>query len=43
MNEISLEEYADKSGNQWVIEEPETYYRYKYETKTYEEWDELFG
>ena len=40
---LSLEEYAKKSGETWVIEEPETYYRYKNETKTYKEWEELFN
>lgn len=40
---LSLEEYAEKSGETWIIEEPETYYRYKNETKTYNEWEELFN
>lgn len=40
---LSLEEYAEKSGEVWVIEEPETYYRYRNETKTYNEWEELFN
>lgn len=40
---LSLEEYAEKSGENWVVEEPETYYRYKNETKTYNEWEKLFN
>jgi hypothetical protein len=40
---LSLQEYAEKSGETWVVEEPETYYRYKNETKTYNEWEELFN
>lgn len=40
---LSLKEYAEKSGKNWVVEEPETYYRYKNETKTYNEWEELFN
>ena len=40
---ITLEEYAEKSGEKWVVEEPETYYRYKNETKTYNEWEKLFN
>lgn len=40
---ISLEEYANKSGERWVTEEPETYYRYKNEEKTYNEWEKLFN
>lgn len=40
---LSLEDYAEKSGEVWVIEEPETYYRYRNETKTYNEWEELFN
>ena len=39
---ISLSEYAEKSGNEWILEEPETYYRYKYEFMTFQEWAELF-
>lgn len=40
---LFLEEYAEQSGEAWVIEEPETYYRYKNETKTYNEWEKLFN
>ena len=39
---ISLSEYAEKSGNEWLLEEPETYYRYKNEVMTFLEWAELF-
>ena len=31
---ISLSEYAEKSGNEWIF--------YKYEFMTFQEWAELF-
>ena len=40
---ISLSEYAEESGDEWVLEEPETYNRYKYETMTFQEWEDLFN
>ena len=40
---ITLSEYAEESWNEWVLEEQETYNRYKYETMTFKEWEELFN
>lgn len=43
MELLTLEEFAEESGLSWVLEEPETYYRYEYDKMTYEEWSKLFG